>query len=161
MDRTAKQTVKANFKKLIAAHQQNVNPADTITELVKAIGYTAAVKTVAELVNCTSVWDGRISCTSRQWAESVEEAATSKELEAAYIYAPSEIHPAHIDQIARAMQNYQPEQDEETVMIEAKFDNLKAYLIETEAATEEELENETAASTYNSGCETFEIIGNT
>lgn len=46
-------------------------------------------------------------------------------------------------------------------MIEAKFDNLKAYLIETEAATEEELENETAASTYNSGCETFEIIGNT
>lgn len=45
-------------------------------------------------------------------------------------------------------------------ILDDKFEALKSFLIETGAATEEELANETVESTYNEGESTFEVIGN-
>lgn len=88
---------------------RNNKPSETIDRLVCVIGYAAAVETIAEFVNNVGEWDGRISRTNRQWAQSIETAATREELEARCIYQPNSIHPAHIDQLAAAMQNYTPQ----------------------------------------------------
>ena len=44
----------------------------------------------------------------REWAATIETAATRDELEAKNIYQPAEIHPAHINQLAQAMSKYAP-----------------------------------------------------
>lgn len=85
-------------------------PADTVKALVDRIGYNAAIATVAELVNSVGDWDGRIYDYVRAWAHSVETAATRDEMETYHIYQPSEIHPAHINQIGQAMREYTPEE---------------------------------------------------
>lgn len=106
-------TTMGNREELVQAYSETRNnkPIETIDRLVCVIGYTAAVETVAELVNNVGEWDGRISRNNRQWAQSIETAATREELEALTIYQPDSIHPAHIDQLAAAMQNYTPEEE--------------------------------------------------
>ena len=92
-------------------------PAETVAEIVAALGYDAAREAVAEIVNTVGSWDGRIYPSSRAWAATVESAATAEELEEKCIYQPAEIHPAHINQLAQAMSEYapptQPEQKQE------------------------------------------------
>lgn len=87
-------------------------PAETVAELVNRIGYETARETVAELVNTVGDWDGRIYSDIRKWAQSVETAATCEELNTHSIYQPSAIHPAHINQIGQAMQDYVPTEEQ-------------------------------------------------
>lgn len=81
-------------------------PAVTVSALVNRLGVDVAREAVAELVNTVGARDGRVSDSVRNWAKSVATAATRDELESRGIYQPSEIHPAHINQIGRAMMEY-------------------------------------------------------
>lgn len=86
-------------------------PAATVAEMVNRLGYETAREAVAELVNTVGAWDGRIYEYVREWAQSVETAATRDELEAHSIYQPGDIHPAHINQIGEAMREYTPAEE--------------------------------------------------
>lgn len=101
--REALKAIRSNMKVLIESYRETDSPSDTVAKLIDKIGYTAAEETIAELINTVGEWDGRIDRSTRAWAASIHTAATRDELEACRIYQPSEIHPAHIDQIGRAM----------------------------------------------------------
>lgn len=83
-------------------------PAATVAELVNRLGYETAREAVAELVNTVEEWDYRIYEYVREWAQSVETAATPDELRSHDIYQPGDIHPVHINQIGGAMMGYTP-----------------------------------------------------
>jgi len=105
-----------NFNNTITAYTEglalNETPAETVARLIEKIGYDAARVEIAELVNSVGEWDGRISQRNRDWAASQADARRRAELDAACIYNPSEIHPAHIDQIADAMRETPVPEDE-------------------------------------------------
>lgn len=103
-------TTRANIKTVTRIYRETSDqtPAETVAEIVTALGYDAAREAVAEIVNTVGEWDGRIWPSSREWAATIETAATRDELEAKSIYQPAEIHPAHINQLAQAMSKYAP-----------------------------------------------------
>lgn len=103
-------TTRANIATVTRIYRETSDqtPAETVAEIVAAIGYDAAREAVAEIVNTVGEWDGRIWPSSREWAATIETAATRDELEAKSIYQPAEIHPAHINQLAQAMSKYAP-----------------------------------------------------
>lgn len=80
----------------------------TVAAIVERLGYDTAREAIAEIINTVGEWDGRIWPSSREWAATIENAATRDELEAKSIYQPAEIHPAHINQLAQAMSKYAP-----------------------------------------------------
>lgn len=114
--RAVKKAIRSNFSIVCEKYAENRTgtPADTIAEIVDAIGYDSAVVTIAEIVNTVGTWDGRVSADSRAWAESIENAADADSLRDAGIYQPNAIHPAHINQLAEAMAEYTPAEVEET-----------------------------------------------
>lgn len=103
-------TTRANIKTVTRIYRETSDqtPAETVAEIVAALGYDAAREAVAEIVNTVGEWDGRIWPSSREWAATIKTAATRDELEAKSIYQPAEIHPAHINQLAQAMSKYAP-----------------------------------------------------
>lgn len=103
-------TTRANIATVsrIYCETSDRTPAETVAAIVERLGYDTAREAIAEIVNTVGEWDGRIWPSSREWAATVEIAATAEELEAKRIYQPSEIHPAHINQLAQAMSKYAP-----------------------------------------------------
>ena len=106
--------IRKNFETIISIYKntRDGKTTDTVAALVDALGYDNAVLTVAELVNTVGDWDLRISNKNREWAGNVAEAATRDELREMGIYTPSEIHQAHIDQLADVMRKYDPTEPE-------------------------------------------------
>lgn len=109
MTREERIALKGNIAAAIEAHADNRRngPVATIAALVDRLGYSAAVDTIAAIVNCVGAWDGRVSDRNRAWAAGL--APDRDSLRAAYIFLPSEIHPTHIDQLAAAMARYAAE----------------------------------------------------
>ena len=103
-------TTRANIKTVVNIYSETSDrtPAETVAAIVEQIGYDTAREAIAEIVNTVGEWDGRIWPSSREWAATIETAATREELEAKNIYQPAEIHPAHINQLAQAMSKYAP-----------------------------------------------------
>lgn len=103
-------TTRANIATVarIYCETSDRTPAETVAAIVERIGYDTAREAIAEIVNTVGEWDGRIYPSSREWAATIETAATRDELEAKSIYQPAEIHPAHINQLAQAMSKYAP-----------------------------------------------------
>lgn len=103
-------TTRANIKTVVNIYSETRDrtPAETVAAIVEQIGYDTAREAIAEIVNTVGEWDGRIWPSSREWAATIETAATRDELEAKNIYQPAEIHPAHINQLAQAMSKYAP-----------------------------------------------------
>ena len=103
-------TTRANIATVarIYCETSDRTPAETVAAIVERLGYDTAREAIAEIVNTVGEWDGRIWPSSREWAATIETAATRDELEAKRIYQPSEIHPAHINQLAQAMSKYAP-----------------------------------------------------
>lgn len=85
--------------------------AATVADLVQRIGYDAAREIVALCVIAKGEWDGRISEKARAWAFELT-STTQGTLFAMYFYYPDAIHPAHMEEIARAMMKYQPEPEQ-------------------------------------------------
>jgi len=114
--RNNRRTTESNFETFhtIYTETRDKTPIDTITAFVAAVGYTAAVVTIAELVNTVDEHDPRVSEKNHEWTAGIEDAATNLELGKAGLY-PAWIHPVHIDQIADAMRcEYVPETPETT-----------------------------------------------
>lgn len=103
-------TTRANIKTVVNIYSETSDrtPAETVAAIVERLGYDTARESIAEIVNTVGEWDGRVSRSSREWAATIENAATRDELEAKSIYQPAEIHPAHINQLAQAMSKYTP-----------------------------------------------------
>lgn len=103
-------TTRANIKTVVNIYCETSNrtPAETVAAIVERLGYDTAREAIAEIVNTVGEWDGRIWPSSREWAATIETAATRDELEAKSIYQPAEIHPAHINQLVQAMSKYAP-----------------------------------------------------
>lgn len=101
-------TTRANIKTVVNIYCETSDrtPAETVAAIVDRLGYDTAREAIAEIVNSVGEWDGRVSRSSREWAATIETAATRDELEAKSIYQPAEIHPAHINQLAQAMSKY-------------------------------------------------------
>lgn len=117
-------TTRANIKTVVSIYRETCEqtPAETVTAIVDRLGYDTAREAIAEIVNSVGEWDGRIWPSSREWAATIETAATRDELEAKNIYQPAEIHPAHINQLAQAMSKYTPPapQEQEAAAREAQ-----------------------------------------
>lgn len=98
-------TERARQKALVDAYTKSRlegdnTPEETFSILDGMIGHREAILAVAELVNTVGDWDGRVSPAARSWASKVDGAASQDELKAIGVYQPSEIHPAHIDNLA-------------------------------------------------------------
>ena len=96
--------IRDHMKQLIEAYRKTreKTPKETVELLADVVGQKACVEAVANLVNVVGDWDGRISSKCREWAKNVEGSVLRDELMEYCFYQPSEIHPLHIDQIARA-----------------------------------------------------------
>lgn len=149
--RAVKKAIRSNFSTVCEKYAENRTgtPADTIAEIVNAIGYDSAVVTIAEIVNTVGTWDGRISADSRAWAESIENAADADSLRDAGIYQPNAIHPAHINQLVEAMAEYTPAEAEEIPEEVKKLEALKSHLIDCENFTEDEAAEAEFDSRFN------------
>ena len=120
------QAMRGRKKALEAAKKETVSdlPADTVKILVESLGYDEAVKAVAEAIKAIGLWDLRISKAARAWADTVDTLTAEEIMACANSY--SDIHPAHINQIAEAMMEYTPAEEItgelETVETDAKDD---------------------------------------
>lgn len=99
-----KKAIKARQKALVEAYTKSRfegdnTPEETVSILTGMIGHREAILAVAELVNTVGDWDGRGGGRRRSWARGIEGAANQEELDAMDVYQPSEIHPAHIDNL--------------------------------------------------------------
>lgn len=113
---------------LVAAHQASTTPAETVAALVAQIGQESAAYIIASMINAKGDWDGRISSTVRAWA-AADEIPTQQQLDDARVWYCDEIHPAHMDQIARAMMEYKPEPEPD-----AESSKNPAHALDTAAA---------------------------
>ena len=95
--------IRDHMKQLLEAYERtrNKTPKDTVELLAEMIGRKACLEAIANLVNIVGDWDGRISTKCREWAGNVEGSVLRAELMEYCFYQPSEIHPSHIEQIAR------------------------------------------------------------
>lgn len=96
-------------------------PAETVSAYVAALdasgwvqesgcdGCEIAEIIIASLVN-RSAWDGRISREAAEWARSVEDCMEEGLCDRLRIY--TRMHMVHLDQIARAMMAYEPQETE-------------------------------------------------
>lgn len=81
-------------------------PADTVAAFVAAVGYPLAVEVVASLVNRSSRWDGRLY-SSKDWA-AAQPSAWDEETMVQCMRSYTNMHPAHLDQVARALSKFTP-----------------------------------------------------
>lgn len=81
-------------------------PAQTVAAFVESAGYESAVEIIASLVN-RSTWDGRISHSVAEWANTQENSWDEEAAGRLSIYS-NRIHMAHLNQLAEAMMEYQP-----------------------------------------------------
>lgn len=99
---SARRTIRDNLDTLTAIYRdaRDDGPAAIVKALSEKIGDSAALATIANLVNATSRADGRISSAAHDWAESIDNAASPADLDRMGFYP--NIHPAHIAQLADA-----------------------------------------------------------
>lgn len=100
-----------NRAHLINAHLTSTTPRETADQLVARIGYAAAADIVAVMVIAKGERDGRISANTRKWATERMDGMTKDSLRDAGIYYSDDIHPAHMEQIAREIMLGEPKKD--------------------------------------------------
>jgi hypothetical protein len=100
-----------NRTHLINAHNASTTPRETVDVLIDRIGYTAAADIVAVMVIAKGEKDGRISQNTRKWATGRMDGMTKASLLDAGVYYADDIHPAHLEQIAREIMLGEPKKD--------------------------------------------------
>ncbi|MBO5969171.1 MAG: hypothetical protein J6S14_11820 [Clostridia bacterium] len=100
-----------NRTHLINTHLASTTPRETVDLLIDRIGYAAAADIVAVMVIAKGESDGRISPNTRKWATGRMEGLTKASLLDAGIYYADDIHPAHLEQIAREIMLGEPKKD--------------------------------------------------
>lgn len=99
--------MRTDCKTLETIYRENIDgtPAETVRAYVNAVGYDAARAIIYTLIN-QSAWDGRIS--GNVAAAAAADDLSWSEDAAERLWIRSDIHRAHLDQIARAMMEYEP-----------------------------------------------------
>ena len=71
-------TTRQNMETVVSIYldTSEQTPADTVAAIVARLGYDTAREAIAEIVNTVGDWDGRVSLRVREWAASVDSAAT-------------------------------------------------------------------------------------
>ena len=102
--------LRADIKALETAYKEHVegSPAETVAAFVAAVGYNRAAVALATVVNYTA-WDGRISRNVAAWAAALPEAWDEETAQHLGLY--TDIHRAHLDQIAREFMKTTPPED--------------------------------------------------
>lgn len=116
--RTLRKTYAAERDALVTMHSKGYSPADTVADLVEAIGYENAAEIVAIMVIAKGTWDERISAKARAWAADLVTMTADEIRDALGLYYSDSIHPAHMDQIARAMMAYTPTETESPATVQ-------------------------------------------
>lgn len=112
--RYIRKTYAAERDALVTMHGKSYSPAETVADLVEAIGYENAAEIVALMVIAKGTWDERITSKVRAWAADLVTLTADEIRDALGLYYSDSIHPAHLDQIARAMMAYTPTETETT-----------------------------------------------
>ena len=106
--RTIRKTYAAERDALVTMHEKGFSPVVTVSDLVEAIGYENAAEIIAVMVIAKGTWDERISAKARTWAADLVTLTRDEIANVLGLYYSDSIHPAHLDQIARAMMEYTP-----------------------------------------------------
>lgn len=112
--RYIRKTYAAERDALVTMHSKSYSPAETVAALVEAISYENAAEIVALMVIAKGTWDERITSKVRAWAADLVTLTADEIRDALGLYYSDSIHPAHLDQIARAMMAYTPAETETT-----------------------------------------------
>lgn len=110
--RYIRKTYAAERDALVTMHGKSYSPAETVADLVEAIGYENAAEIVALMVIAKGTWDERITSKARAWAADLVTLTADEIRDALGLYYTDSIHPVHMDQIARAMMAYTPAETE-------------------------------------------------
>lgn len=110
--RAIRKTYAAERDALVTMHEKGFSPAVTVNDLVEAIGYENAAEIIAVMVIAKGAWDERISAKARAWAADLVTLTRDEIADVLGLYYSDSIHPAHLDQIARAMVAYTPAETE-------------------------------------------------
>jgi hypothetical protein len=110
--RYIRKTYAAERDALVTMHGKSYSPAETVADLVNAIGYENAAEIVAIMVIAKGTWDERISAKVRAWAGDLVTMTADELRDVIDLYYSDSIHPVHMDQIARAMMAYTPAETE-------------------------------------------------
>lgn len=110
--RYIRKTYAAERDALVTMHGKSYSPAETVADLVGAIGYENAAEIVAIMVIAKGTWDERISAKVRAWAGDLVTITPDEIHDVLGLYYSDSIHPVHMDQLARAMMAYTPAETE-------------------------------------------------
>lgn len=110
--RYIRKTYAAERDALVTMHGKSYSPAETVADLVEAIGYENAAEIVAIMVIAKGTWDERISAKVRAWAGDLVTITPDEIRDVLGLYYSDSIHPVHMDQLARAMMAYTPAETE-------------------------------------------------
>lgn len=89
------------------AYTESNTPAETIDRAAAIMGIDRVREIVASLINIRADYDGRISADAKAWAQTIPGALDAVAAERVRLYSDA-IHPAHLDQLARACMDYAP-----------------------------------------------------
>ena len=121
--RAIRKTYAAERDALVTMHEKGFSPAVTVADLVEAIGYENAAEIIAVMVIAKGEWDHRVCAKARAWASDLVTLTRDEIADVLGLYYSDSIHPAHLDQIARAMAAYTPAEPE-TVPVLDLLDGL-------------------------------------
>lgn len=144
--RTIRRTYAAERDALVNFHCNSFGPAATVDDLVNAIGYENAAEIVAIMVIAKGTWDERISSKARAWAADLVTMTAAELRDVLGLYYSDSIHPAHMDQIARAMMKYTPT-EAETAEAPAEIPAEAAEATEATETTNSTTDDESPAET--------------
>lgn len=131
-------------------------PAQTVAAFVDAVGYETAVEIIASLVN-RSAWDGRISRRAADWASSQENSWDEEACTRLSLYS-NRIHCAHLDQIVRAMMEYQPATEEPAEEAqEAQEEEQEEQIMNIIETIKKEIEARTERSAWSKGVTVYAL----
>lgn len=106
--RAIRKAYTADRAALVAAHLESTRPADTVEALAARLGHENAAEIVALMVIVKGDHDERISRKARTWAAELVAMTREDVVEILGLFYCDDIHPVHLDQIARSMMDYQP-----------------------------------------------------
>lgn len=135
--------LRADRKALEGIYSECNTPAETIDRAAAIMGIDRAREVVASLINRIADYDGRICRSSKEWAQTIPGALDAAAAERMRLYSDT-IHPAHLDQLARACKDYTPADPEpDTTETTASPETETEQTAETETTeTAEQTERE-------------------
>lgn len=146
-----KQQLSADLDAIIAAYGAADKPADTIAAAAAKIGIDRVRAIIATLtVYRVAMYDRRISDDTAAWAQTIADALDADAAERVGLITDA-IHPAHLDQLARAAAEYVAPGATETTET-APAAETETETAETAPAAEPETETAERAAEINPMC---------